>query len=207
LAISDTGVGIPPDVRARLFEPFFTTKEVGKGTGLGLATCYGIVKQHGGHIEVASAPGRGARFDIYLPSVEADLDAPSQVAASEELPRGSERVLLAEDEPAVRELAARVLRDLGYALALAGDGEEALELALREPFDLLVTDVVMPRLGGEALAERLRAIYPRIKVLFMSGYTDSATFVDGRLQEQHAVLTKPVAQAELARKVREVLNG
>jgi signal transduction histidine kinase len=209
LSVADTGGGMDAHTQAHLFEPFFTTKAPGQGTGLGLATCYGIVRQHGGHIVVASEIGRGSVFAIYLPRVEADLDTRAPHVDLEEAPRGDERVLLAEDEPALRELAARMLRNQGYTVVEAANGEEALQLAQRwagAPLDLLLTDVVMPKMSGEELAARLKALYPRCKVLFVSGYTDSATIVRGRLEEQHAVLVKPFTAATLARKVRELLN-
>jgi signal transduction histidine kinase len=209
LAVSDTGTGMDAHTQQHLFEPFFTTKEPGRGTGLGLATCYGIVKQHAGYIDCMSAPGKGTIFTIYLPRVDAKPDLPSVRDELQELPGGTERVLLVEDEVAVRSLIARVLRELGYFLVEAANGEEALQLAQTHAhgsFDLLLTDVVMPRMSGEALAERLRAVTPAIKILFISGYTDSATFTQGRLQAEMAALTKPFVPATLARKVREVLD-
>jgi signal transduction histidine kinase len=209
LAVSDTGTGMDAHTQQHLFEPFFTTKEPGRGTGLGLATCYGIVKQHAGYIDCMSAPGMGTIFTIYLPRVDAKPDLPSVRDELQELPGGTERVLLVEDEVAVRSLIARVLRELGYFLVEAANGEEALQLAQTHAhgsFDLLLTDVVMPRMSGEALAERLKAVTPAIKILFISGYTDSATFTQGRLQAEMAVLTKPFVPATLARKVREVLE-
>ena len=208
VSVSDTGHGIAPELIEHLFEPFFTTKESGRGTGLGLATCYGIVRQCGGHVEVESAPGAGARFDVYLPRVEGP---PSAVPAAAEgrLPRGTETVLLVEDERSVRAVTQRMLRAQGYCVIEAGDGVEALALAQRHagPIHLLVADVVMPRMGGIELAERLRALRPETRVLHVSGYVDRAIW-DGPVPAAGAAfLQKPFLPETLARKVREVLGG
>jgi CheY-like chemotaxis protein len=211
LAISDTGVGMDAEVQSHLFEPFFTTKAAGKGTGLGLATCYGIVKQHGGAIGVYSEVDHGTTFKIYLPRAVAPLtDSPRRDDANG-LPRGLETVLLAEDEASVRALAARVLRAQGYTVLEAANGDEALALVLaREPveatIDLVLTDVIMPQIGGRALADRLVALLPGVKVLYMSGYADEAIVHNGRLEPGIAFLHKPFSPAALARKVREVLD-
>jgi len=209
LAVSDTGMGIPPEVQEHLFEPFFTTKEPGKGTGLGLATCYGIVKQHGGEIAFSSEVGQGTTFKIYLPRIVEDLDTHARHPEEHELPHGRERILLVEDESAVRELAARVLRGRGYTILEARNGEEALQLMQTndaEPIQLLLTDVIMPRMGGRALAERLATMYPGLKVLFISGYNDQLTSQNSWLEQGKALLQKPFLPAVLARKVREVLD-
>jgi len=208
VSVSDTGHGIAPELFEHLFEPFFTTKEAGRGTGLGLATCYGIVRQCGGHIEVESAPGAGARFDVYLPRVEGP---PSAVPAAGEarLPRGTETVLLVEDERSVRAVTLRILRAQGYQVLEAGDGVEALALAERHPgpIHLLVADVVMPRMGGIELAQALRAVRPETRVLHVSGHVDRALF-DGPAAAAGAVfLQKPFLPETLARKVREVLDA
>jgi two-component system cell cycle sensor histidine kinase/response regulator CckA len=209
LAVSDTGIGMAPEVQARLFEPFFTTKEPGNGTGLGLATCYRIIKQHGGNILVYSEVGYGTTFKVYLPRTEASADEPALHNTAEQLPRGSETVLLAEDDSAVRVLAARVLRGLGYTVVEATDGEDALDLATThgEPIELLLADMVLPRLGGKELAARVAHRHPNIKMIFMSGYTDSAIVHHGRLDAGVDFLQKPFTPAALANKVRAVLDA
>ncbi len=210
LTISDTGIGMDAQTQAHLFEPFFTTKETGQGTGLGLATCYGVVKQHAGHITCRSELGKGTTFDIYLPCVdEVPEDQPAR-GALPELPRGDERLLPVEDEATVRALIARALRELGYTIVELSNGEEALhyvEKHPRERFDLLLTDLVMPKLGGEQLAERLTADDPALKVLFISGYTDSAKLTQGRLQAEQLILTKPFAPSLLAQQLRAALDS
>jgi PAS domain S-box-containing protein len=207
LAVTDTGCGMTAEVKAHLFEPFFTTKGPGEGTGLGLPTVYGIVKQSGGHIEVESQPGEGTAVRVYLPRADG---APAEERPNGEgpLPRGSETVLLAEDEDGVRALVRQVLQAGGYAVLEARDGAEALGLAEqhRGRVDLLVTDVVMPGLDGRALAERLVGHYPGLKVLYLSGYTDDAVVRHGVRQEKVHFLQKPFSPADLARKVREVLD-
>jgi two-component system cell cycle sensor histidine kinase/response regulator CckA len=209
LVVSDSGLGMSEAIKQHIFEPFFTTKGPGKGTGLGMATCYGIVKQHGGHIEVSSEPQHGATFKIYLPQVEPRGD-PSALRSSDtgELPRGTETVLLAEDEPAVRALASRVLRTQGYTVLEAADGEAALHLARSQgtKIDLLLTDVVMPRMGGQLLAQQIVTLYPAIKVLFASGYVDNAIVHFGQLAPGVEFLQKPFSPSALARKVRSVLD-
>ena len=177
LSVTDTGTGMDQEVLAHIFEPFFTTKEVGKGTGLGLATCYGIVKQNRGSIWVYSERGIGTTFKIYLPRAEAPVEvveAPAYRPVSEV--HGTETVLLVEDETVVRDLAADALRRHGYQVLTAPSGAEALQIAEQavRPFDVLVTDVVMPQMGGQQLAEELLATRPDLKVLFISGYTDSS---------------------------------
>jgi two-component system cell cycle sensor histidine kinase/response regulator CckA len=210
LVVSDTGSGMDAAVQGHIFEPFFTTKAPGKGTGLGLATCYGIVKQHGGHIELYSKAGYGSTFKIYLPQVEESPDPllpHDQVTA---VPQGTEVALLVEDESLVRALVGRVLRELGYTVLEATNGEEALH-TIHEyagtPIELLITDVVMPRMGGKALAEQLMAVYPRIKVLFVSGYATDTITHHGRLEPGTNFLSKPFTPTALAHKVREVLDA
>ncbi|HEY1186856.1 MAG TPA: ATP-binding protein [Gemmata sp.] len=204
--VSDTGTGMTAEVRARIFEPFFTTKGSGKGTGLGLATVFGIVEQSGGHIDVDSAPGLGTAFKVYLPATnEKPADAP---AGGGPVRGGAERVLLVEDQAEVRRFGALALRACGYAVTEAGGGRAALDQVEREgPPDLLVTDVVMPEMGGRELAEALRTRCPGLRVLFVSGYTDDAVVRHGLLTEEVEFLQKPYTADALARKVREVLDA
>lgn len=210
LAITDTGAGMSAEVRQHLFEPFFTTKGQGQGTGLGLATCYGIVKQTGGHINVYSEAGRGTTFKVYLPRVyDVTTVAPVTTETVPPCPGGTERVLLVEDEEPVRELAARVLRDLGYRVTTARHGQEALRLTranLDQRVDLLFTDVVMPQMGGKELAYWYRLISPQTRVLFTSGYPDKSIVHNGEILPGLAFLQKPYTPAALAAKVREVLD-
>jgi len=208
LAVSDTGVGMTKAVQERIFEPFFTTKEMGKGTGLGLATCFGIVKQSGGHIWVYSEVNQGTTFKVYLPRVAAET-GPAPADDTFRLPHGTETILLVEDEASVRELAARALREYGYTVLEAANGEKALRLVEGQPeleIDLLLTDVVMPLLGGQRLARQLNATRPALKVLFMSGYTDNAILNHNLLESDIAFLQKPFLPAALACKVRDVLD-
>jgi PAS domain S-box-containing protein len=208
LAVSDTGHGMTPEVQAHLFEPFYTTKEKGKGSGLGLATVYGIVKQCGGHVQVYSEPGVGTTFKIYLPRVEpVGPVKPSSHAPA--LPRGSETILLVEDEAAVRSIARHILQAGGYTVLEAADGAAARRLCGEHagPIHLLVSDVVMPGVGGRELAEQLSALHPEMRVLYLSGYTDDAVVRHGILQESVNFLQKPFSSAVLAHKVREVLDA
>ena len=208
LAISDTGTGIAPEIREHLFEPFFTTKEPGKGTGLGLATCYGIISQHNGQISYTSEVGQGTTFNVFLPCAAEALDTCPTNAENRALPAGDEVILLVEDETAVRELTARTLRRLGYTILEAANGEEAMRLVKAGSTlpQLLLTDVIMPRMSGWSLAERLTALRPDIKVLFISGYSDYIVTEDRRLQEGVVLLQKPFSPATLAHKVRDVLD-
>jgi two-component system, cell cycle sensor histidine kinase and response regulator CckA len=208
LAVTDSGAGMTPQTLAHIFEPFFTTKEVGKGTGLGLATVYGIVKQSGGYIWVDSAPGIGSCFQIYLPRVEESVSKTAAEAPTDNL-GGTETILLVEDADALRKLAQSFLTDHGFKVIAASSGEEALRVAEfhGRPIDLLVTDVVMPGMNGRALADRLLAKQPKLKVLYISGYTDSFIAGHGVLEEGTFLLHKPFTEEVLVRKVRDVLDG
>ena len=208
LTIADTGTGMSEEVKAHLFEPFFTTKPPGKGTGLGLATCFGIVKQSTGHINVHSELGRGTTFKIYFPQVQSALESPRVRIMPTEATGGNETVLLVEDEPVVRELAVATLREKGYTVVEAVNGEEGLRMARQHDgkIDLVLTDVVMPVMGGKEMADALRTSHPDTKVLFTSGYTEDAMGHHGVLRPGILFLQKPYMTATLARKVREVLD-
>jgi len=207
LSVGDSGVGMPPEVRARIFEPYFTTKDVGKGTGLGLSTAYGIVRQSDGHISVSSELGLGTTFRIYLPCAE----APPQVAVDptvEKMPDGTEHILLVEDDPSVRRLSKELLIRLGYSVTEAASGRAGLALGSDDTrhFDLALCDVILGDMSGPAVAEALRALRPSIRVLYMSGYTDEAIVKTGVLDEGKAFLRKPFTPMQLAKKIREVLD-
>ena len=207
MAVSDTGVGMDAETQAHIFEPFFTTKELGKGTGLGLATVYGVVKQNGGWIWVYSESGRGTTFKIFLPQIEEVVGStePSKVASQS--PRGSETILLVEDQDGIRELAIEFLKGSGYTILEAREGSEALQVAGQHHgrIDLLVTDVMMPRMGGRELAFRLASVRPHMKVIYMSGYAEYAKDNQKIAESENVILQKPFALDTLARKVREVL--
>jgi len=209
LAVSDTGCGIDSETIAHIFEPFFTTKEQGKGTGLGLAMVYGIVKQSGGHIWVYSEPDKGTTFKVYLPQVVEEASLSAEPSRAELLPSGKETILLAEDDEQVREIASRILSELGYRVIEATNGEEALKEISQSTIkiDILLTDVVMPQIGGKELSEHLRNERPGTKIAFLSGYTADAIVNHGVLDAGVPFLHKPFTPGELARKVREVLDG
>ena len=211
LAIADTGAGMSEEIKARLFEPFFPTKGVGKGTGLGLATCHGIIKQSGGHISVYSEMGRGTTFKVFLPRVTTTPSEPGAAPAPllKEPPiRGTETVLLVEDDASLRDLAATVLERLGYTVYAAANGSEAMSIAQRTAdLDLLLTDVVMPQMSGKELADQLRSSQPAVKVLFTSAYTEEAIVHHGILDPGIDFLHKPYTPALLSRKAREALDG
>ena len=208
VSLSDTGCGMSPEVRNHIFEPFFTTKEPGKGTGLGLATVFGIVKQSGGHIEVYSEVGVGTSFKIYLPAIEEKWTVMQTETPTEDAQPGNEIILLVEDEAIVRTITRLSLETFGYQVIEAGSGAEALELAktLTEPISLLVTDVIMPKMNGRQLATQFQQQFPNLKVLLMSGYTDDAIIRHGVIDDTYAFIQKPFTPNLLAKKVREVLE-
>jgi len=207
LSVSDSGVGMPPEVRARIFEPYFTTKEVGKGTGLGLSTAYGIVRQSEGHIAVSSEVGLGTTFRIYLPRAEAPEQRPDEPGV-EKLPEGTEHILLVEDDSSVRRLSKELLTRLGYSVTEAASGRAGLALGSDDTrhFDLALCDVILGDMSGPAVAEALSALRPSIRVLYMSGYTDEAIVRTGVLEEGKPFLQKPFTPLQLAKKIREVLD-
>jgi signal transduction histidine kinase len=210
LVVRDNGVGMSQEVQEHIFEAFYTTKAKGIGTGLGLATCNAIVKQCGGFIDVISRPDAGATFEIYFPRVEQPLDVKARPVPSGPLPRGTETVLLVEDDPALNRLAGRTLRKLGYTVLCTSNGEEGLRLALEHrgrPLSLVVTDVVMPQMGGQMMAERLAPLFPELKFIFTSGYAGEILARHGALKAGASVLPKPYTPSILARKVRDVLDA
>ena len=209
LTVGDTGIGIDADVRAHIFEPFFTTKEIGKGTGLGLATVLGIVEQSGGAVRCESEPDRGTVFTIFLPAVAEAASTPAPSAGGmDKAPRGSEVILLVEDEEMVRGLARMILETSGYVVLEASNGREGLTMCETNegPIDLLLSDVVMPELSGRELAEQAVKLRPGMKVMFMSGYTHDIILKEG-VQKGTAFLQKPFTPVELAQKVRETLDA
>jgi nitrogen-specific signal transduction histidine kinase len=210
LVVSDDGVGMDSETQAHMFEPFFTTKEPGKGTGLGLAIVYGVVKQLGGWTHVDSRPGQGATFEIYLPRAEEPRvpAAVDRILDLNTVPKGTETILLVEDEVGIRELASDFLQGRGYVVLTAMDGNEALRIAdgHEHLIHLLVTDIVMPNVGGKELAQRLRQVRPQIKVLLMSGYPDHPALASADVGMQMTVLQKPFSLDMLAHKVRGLLD-
>jgi len=208
LTVSDTGSGMDAETQHRIFEPFFTTKEQGKGTGLGLATCHGIVAQSGGHIGVYSELGHGTVFKVYLPRVDAEMTDPARVLPPSARPAGRETVLLVEDDPPLRAAVQRMLTAQGYRVLAARHGAEALELATSQGsgISLLITDVVMPLVSGPDLAKAVQVRAPNIKVLFMSGYTDHAMFSSGELHKSVSFIQKPFSAQALGKKVRDTLD-
>jgi CheY-like chemotaxis protein len=208
LSVSDNGIGMDRETQSHIFEPFFTTKEPGKGTGLGLATVYGIVKQSGGHIWVYSEPGRGTTFKIYLPRVPVPGDVPQSEPRRKECVQTGETILLVEDEDAVRALARRVLEARGYTVLPAASGADAVRIAKQHEgiISLVLSDVVVPDMNGRAIGEQVVRLRPGIKLLLMSGYTDEDAKLQGVLEDGVPFLEKPFTPDLLARKVREVLG-
>ncbi len=205
ISVSDTGIGMDARTREKVFEPFFTTKESGKGTGLGLAIVYGIVEQHNGTIRVASEPGHGTTFEVFLPVVEACPD--EEAETTPDSPRGSEKILVVEDNDELRSLLCTVLSEQGYRVFEAVDGLDALETQKQCQADLVILDVVMPKMNGKEAYDRLRSIDPNIRVLFMSGYTDDIIHQKGILDETIEYIAKPILPRDLLKKVREMLDG
>lgn len=208
LAVTDTGHGIDEQTRARIFEPFFTTKSPGRGTGLGLATVHGIVKQSGGSILVYSEPGNGTTFKIYMLASDSVPDSPTAAQTRSVVQGGSETILLVEDEEMVRNLVRVVLEEIGYTILEARNVDKATSLCEQHQgsIDLLLTDVIMPQMSGRELAEQLKALRPQMKVLFMSGYTDDVVVRHGVLTAEVEFLPKPFSTGALETKVREVLD-
>jgi len=208
VSVYDNGEGMPPDVQEKIFEPFFTTKDIGKGTGLGLSMGYGIMKQNKGFVEVHSDPGKGTAFHLHFPAAGAAIETPT-VQHTEAPPRGNETILVVEDEEIVRELAHRILEIQGYRVLVAENGEAALEVAQRhrEPIDLVLTDVVMPKMNGMRLAERLWTEHPDLKVLFMSGYTEELIDRHGPIDQQTDFIAKPFTLETLTNAIRNALDG
>jgi CheY-like chemotaxis protein len=210
LTVEDSGSGIPPDVQKHIFEPFFTTKEKGHGTGLGLATCYGIVKQSGGFISLKSVAGEGTKFSIYFPRVDESGEKAMLPELAGDLPGGHETILYVEDEITVRNVTAQILRGLGYTVLEAGDGWTAREVLKTEgerAIDMLFSDVVLPDAGGRDLSEWVRARSRMTKILFTSGYIDESILRRHGLERDTAFLQKPFSPMELARKVRETMDA
>jgi CheY-like chemotaxis protein len=209
LTVSDTGTGMDVATKSRIFEPFFTTKEPGKGTGLGLSTVYGIVKQNGGEVQVDSQPGHGTTFKIYFPAVAEYPEAPAGERPEAQMVPAAETVLLVEDDDQVRHLTRALLAREGYRVFEPSSGTTALEFVreYRERIDLLLTDVVMPQMSGPDLAREVRSSHPEIRVLFMSGYTDSAIALQRTLPATTPFVQKPFTSADLQRKVREALRS
>jgi signal transduction histidine kinase/CheY-like chemotaxis protein len=210
LAVSDDGLGMDAETRRRIFEPFYTTKPLGEGTGLGLSTVFGIVKQSGGYIDVQSEPGKGSTFLIYFPAMlQEGIGEAVMNGVHTEPARGSETILLVEDDDSVRKLTFEILSDMGYTVLEAGSGQQALERCKSHsgPIDLLLTDVVMARMNGRELAEKILELRPGIKIVYMSGYTDDAILRRGVETSGLAFITKPFAPEALTEKIREVLQS
>ncbi len=209
VSVSDTGLGMTGEVMEHIFEPFFTTRRSGDGTGLGLSTCFGIVKQAGGHIWAYSEPGRGSTFKVYVPRATSPATPRRPRGRAPELPRGTETVLIAEDEAVVRRVIVRVLRELGYNVLEAENGCAAVDVARAHPgaIDLVIADVVMPGMGARELRETLLRERPDARILFMSGYTNESALRNGTVETGDDFLSKPFSPSMLARRVRETLDA
>jgi CheY-like chemotaxis protein len=208
LSVSDTGIGMDKETQKNIFDPFYTTKGQGKGTGLGLSTIYGIVKQNNGFIWVYSEPGQGSTFKIYLPKVKEYVKGEEKEQTPVIKLDGSETVLIVEDDDSLRKLAQKFLQSYGYRVLAAENGEDALRISKEHegPIDLLITDVVMPKMNGKETAERLQPLYPRMKIIYMSGYTDDSIVHHGVLAPGLNFIEKPFSPKGLACKMREVLD-
>ena len=208
LAVKDTGEGMEHEVMEKIFDPFFTTKELGKGTGLGLATAFGIIKQHNGHVHVYSELGMGTTFKIYFPQVTGKLEKVVEQAPGP-MPKGTENILIVDDEKAIVDLVAATLTPLGYKITATTDPGEAVTLhrETKEKFDLLLTDVIMPEMNGRQLAEAITAKQPDLKVIYMSGYTDDVIKRHSIMEQGFELISKPLLPRALADKLREVLDG
>jgi CheY-like chemotaxis protein len=209
LTISDTGEGMDEETQGKIFEPFFTTKEVGKGTGLGLAVVYGIIKQHEGFINVYSEPGSGTTFKIYLPVISSDSRLEETTHEKETLARGAETILLAEDDVSVRELVAIVLKQQGYTVIKAVDGKDAVKKFMenRETIQLLISDLIMPNMDGKAAYDEMKVWQPGLKAIFMSGYAHDIIRQTMSLDNAVALITKPITPYALLKKIRGLLDG
>jgi two-component system, cell cycle sensor histidine kinase and response regulator CckA len=208
LAVRDTGVGMDTETQARIFEPFFTTKAVGQGTGLGLSTAFGVVKQSGGHIDVISAPGDGSIFNIYLPRADQAADPVVTAPRSPQAPSGSGTILLVEDDAGVRRMTRMILEGSGYVVLEAPSGADALQIARQPaPIDLLLSDLVMPNMSGQQLARELIQLHPETKVLFMSGYAQEEISRQGAAESDNAFIAKPFSPASLARKIHDLVSA
>ncbi len=210
VSVTDSGIGMDEKTRMRIFEPFFTTKEVGKGTGLGLSMVYGVIKQHQGYIDVESQPGRGTTFSIYLPLLpdEPEKKSPDGTAPDEELPRGTETLLVAEDDEVLRKLSRGLLQEAGYRVIEAKNGEDAIEkfLVYKDEIQMLILDMIMPRKGGMEAYKTIKTIKPEIRALFVSGYTADKLYMDRMLRGESELIFKPISPGTLLRKVREILD-
>lgn len=206
IAVTDTGTGMPPEVAAKAFDPFYTTKDVGKGTGLGLSQVFGFVKQSGGHVKIYSEPGEGTTIKIYLPRFLGQAEAEKETVETQEF-RGTETILVVEDDPAVLDLTVASLRELGYEVLQGRNAKEGLNvLAAHQDIALMVTDIVMPDLNGRKLADQALQLMPDLKILFMTGFTKNAVVHNGVLDSGVHFLAKPFTIDELSRKVREAIE-
>jgi two-component system cell cycle sensor histidine kinase/response regulator CckA len=207
LRVTDSGCGMPPEIIRQAFEPFFTTKAKGEGTGLGLATVYGIVTQADGHVQISSTPGAGTTFTVLLPATEEQPDAAPEPERAP-VRSGAETVLVVEDADSIREVARRILDRNGYRVVTADGGDAALALSASDaPIDLLITDVIMPRMLGREVADRLRGSHPNLRVLYMTGYGGPALVSQGSLEPGGSLIEKPFTELSLLAKVREVLDA